>query len=263
MTTTELNLIAPLEMSLPPPPKGEVLTDSQWTTLLAIADAIIPCLQSPSQASHGDVVLDAATYSTTLDRLKRQVKHGDANQVAGGFLSEYPSAVPEFRDVMHRLLGESLREESLKGIKVILSALKFVPSSLLGHDLKLTNLVLELAASPLQVQQSHSTSSLSQRETKSSKAGHNHTYRLYEQQRGRLQVWQFPNGLGLVPRLVKCWASHERPFTEGQVKASISNLYNYPLVLSPRPSIQMSSLSAVDAVPGYVQRIWRKQATRS
>ena len=113
MTTEQLGLIAPLASPLPPSAKGELLTPSQWTTLMAIGDTVIPKIDSATE-----------DYSTTLKRLQDVISEKDDPKIANAYLSEPASSIPELRDCVRRILCESLRPEATKGVSVLLSALK-------------------------------------------------------------------------------------------------------------------------------------------
>ena len=124
MTSTQLNLIAPLNTPLPPPPEGEPLTESQWTTLMAIADTVIPMIEVSSATSSKSLCLQASDYATAVEAIKRRVPSGASGELAQSYLRENASAVPGFRELLRRTIGDYIREDAKKGIRVILSALE-------------------------------------------------------------------------------------------------------------------------------------------
>ena len=99
MSTTQIGALAPLAAPLPPVPNGQALTPSQWTTLMAFADTIIPSIENVSDIAEGD-------------------------SRVGEYYKESASSVPGFREALQRLFSDYVRPDALDGIKVILSALE-------------------------------------------------------------------------------------------------------------------------------------------
>ena len=124
MTSTQLNLIAPLDTPLPPPPDGQVLSESQWTTLMAIADAIIPSLQVSSTLSNSSLCIDPSEYMSAVKTITERLPAETDPGLTETFLQENASSVPGFRELLQRTLGEYMREDARKGIRVILTALE-------------------------------------------------------------------------------------------------------------------------------------------
>ncbi|KAL9102395.1 MAG: hypothetical protein Q9163_002461 [Psora crenata] len=128
MTTTQLNLIAPLESPLPPPREGEVLTDSQWTTLMAIADTIVPSIEAASSSSSegplpNSLTVPPSEYAGAVEAVKRRLLLQTDPELPARYFQETASSIPAFRALLQRTLRDFLREEARKGIRVILSAL--------------------------------------------------------------------------------------------------------------------------------------------
>ena len=113
MTTQQMSLIAPLASPLPPPPEGEALPKSQWMTLMAIGDTILPNIDSSSDG-----------YQTIFKRLRDSISKDVDSVAVSSYLSESASSIPELREYLQRLLSENVRPEARKGISVILSALE-------------------------------------------------------------------------------------------------------------------------------------------
>lgn len=124
MTSTELNLLAPLDSPLPSPPEGEVLTASQWITLMAIADTIIPSVVVSSTPSPNKLSIPASKYTTAISKLKTTIPTAEAADTAHKYLQENASSTPGFKETLHRQLGHYVRQDALKGIRVILSTLE-------------------------------------------------------------------------------------------------------------------------------------------
>ena len=124
MTSTQLNLIAPLDTPLPPPPDGQVLTESQWTTLMAIADTVIPSIQVSSTLSNRSLYIAPAKYASTHETITQRLPAQTDPDLTQRFLEENASSLPGFKEVLQRILGDYTREDARKGIRVILSALK-------------------------------------------------------------------------------------------------------------------------------------------
>ena len=116
MAATELNLLAPLDNPLPPPPEGEVLTAAQWRTLMAIADTIIPCVQASTTSSHNKLHIPASEYANAVQRIKKHISPTSDGQAAERFLQESASSTRGFKGSLHRQLGHYVREDALKGI---------------------------------------------------------------------------------------------------------------------------------------------------
>ncbi|KAL8687749.1 MAG: hypothetical protein Q9224_005060 [Gallowayella concinna] len=123
MTSTQLNLIAPLDAPLPPLPEGEVLTSSQWTTLLAIADTIVPAIEASSAYSPDKLSVQPSEYTTAIQKIQTVIPESAAPDAAQRYLAEKASSTPGFRDLFQRILGHYMREDAVKGIRVVLSAL--------------------------------------------------------------------------------------------------------------------------------------------
>ena len=124
MTTTQLKLIAPLDTPLPPVPPGEVLTEAQWTTLMAIADTIVPSIEVNSSMSRHSLCVQASDYAIAVEGIKMGVGPENKAEIAQSYMRENASSLPGFRELLKRTLAEYLREDAKKGIRVILSALE-------------------------------------------------------------------------------------------------------------------------------------------
>lgn len=124
MTSTELNLLAPLESPLPPPPEGEVLTKAQWETLMAVADTVIPSIEVSSTPSRQKLTIQASDYAAATEQIQKSIPAAAGKDVVQNYLLENASSIPGFKEAIHRLFGHYMREDAVKGIRVMLSALK-------------------------------------------------------------------------------------------------------------------------------------------
>ncbi len=124
MTSKELNLLSPLDSPLPPLPENDVLTAAQWRTLLAVADAVIPSIEVSSAPSTRNLTVQASEYASAIERIQHLIPVPAPTETAQRFLQENASSTPGFKESIHRLLGHYLREDALKGIRVILSTLQ-------------------------------------------------------------------------------------------------------------------------------------------
>lgn len=120
----QLNMISPLETPLPPARKGEVLTDSQWATLMAIADTLIPSIGLSSNDSPKTLGLSESDYASAEEAVRSRLPPNEDAKLATRYLRENASSVPQFRDLLSRFMRDYLHTEAQKGIRVILSALE-------------------------------------------------------------------------------------------------------------------------------------------
>lgn len=123
MASQELCLIAPLESPLPPLATGEVLTESQWTTLMAIGDTIIPFVAASSALSTTKLSVPESDYTAAVDQLKELPAKPQAG-LYRKYLEENASSIPGIRETIQRLLSDYMPEDARKGFRVILSALE-------------------------------------------------------------------------------------------------------------------------------------------
>lgn len=123
MAKQELCLIAPLESPLPPLATGEVLTESQWTTLMAIGDTIIPSIATSSIPSTAKLSVQESEYTAAIDRLNGLSAKPQAD-LYRKFLEENASSIPSVREAIQRLLSDYMPKDARKGFRVVLSALE-------------------------------------------------------------------------------------------------------------------------------------------
>lgn len=99
------------------------LTPEQWTTLVAITDAIIPAIRSNEPAtSTTALAVSSAEFEDALQKVK--ASSGANDEDARAYLEESVSQVPGFQDSLRRRLGQYLHGQGQKDISFILNALK-------------------------------------------------------------------------------------------------------------------------------------------
>ena len=102
--------LATLATPLPPAPDGEVLTPSQWASLLSICDAFLSPVSGIDETVHDIRPYSTDSTSTTTIR---------------DYLSETTATIPGFKDALHRRLASLPKDEKddLKGLAFILNTL--------------------------------------------------------------------------------------------------------------------------------------------
>ena len=126
MTSVELDIIAPLDTPLPPIPEGGVLTPSQWTTFLAIADTIVPAVEASSTHSVSKLAVQPSEFTTAVQRIQQLIPADVPSEAVQRYMGDKASLTPGFKDLLHRTFGNYMREDALKGLRVILSSLECV-----------------------------------------------------------------------------------------------------------------------------------------
>ena len=91
---------------------------------MAIADAVIPSIGVSSTLSNRSLCLPPSEYAAAIETITQRLPAHTDLDLAQRFLSENASSVPGFRELVQRILGEYMREDARKGIRVILSALE-------------------------------------------------------------------------------------------------------------------------------------------
>lgn len=129
----QLDKFAPLANPLPPPPDGEVFTEDQWATLLALADTYIQSITDASAdenslTHHG---IPEEQYNKARDIGLVSIPNDapfsskdEAEKSVRGFFAESASSLPGFKETLKRVFGHYVHEEGRKGITFILTALK-------------------------------------------------------------------------------------------------------------------------------------------
>lgn len=126
MATTADEIVKTIQIlasPLPAIPDGEALTADQWKVLLSIGDAIIGDVQ-PGKTDAKDSNIKAEEYDTLRQQIQNNLPKGQDPNVVDAYLSETASSTPGIKAALHRLILESLRQDSRDGIRMILSTLK-------------------------------------------------------------------------------------------------------------------------------------------
>ena len=128
MTTTaaQAALIDPLEIPVSSPTPGNALTQSQWATLLAIADTVIPSISTDSAQASSKFLITGAEYDAARSPLEERCLAKGKEVTVNDYLEECPSSLPAFQALLSRTVNVYLREDAKKGLRVLLSALKSV-----------------------------------------------------------------------------------------------------------------------------------------
>jgi len=126
VTTPQIELEAPLEVPLPESPSGDHFTPAQWTTLMAIMDAVIPAVHRENTTSYqmSQLTVSNTEFNAAMDHLKATVVEAPPAEELDAYLEERPSENPLFQDLLKRTLIQYSREDARKGLRMVLSALK-------------------------------------------------------------------------------------------------------------------------------------------
>lgn len=118
--------MAPLETPLPDAPAEQFFTDDQWTTLMAIMDAIIPSIgrQAAAGSNPSQLTVSDVDYNMAAEDLKKNVTDAPQGDSLERYLEEKPSDNPKFHELLQRSLIHYSPEDARKGLAFILSALK-------------------------------------------------------------------------------------------------------------------------------------------
>lgn len=131
MSDQAVSTYTPLEVPLPPSPDASFFSDSQWKTLFAICDAIVPSIRTAATVkSSADKVISAGEWDAAISKLTSLIPGPDAAKVAAQYLEEDVSSNPAFRAAVERIMGDYVHEEGRSGFGLIMNALKYDSSPL-------------------------------------------------------------------------------------------------------------------------------------
>ncbi len=126
MSTQDPALLAPLATVLPDPSSGEALTSSQWATLLAIAETVIPAVCRTSQKPKAaQLSLSDTEYDAVVGDIKATLVNPPEDAILDDYLAEGATSYDIFRRELQRTLGTNVREDARKGLAFILDTLKY------------------------------------------------------------------------------------------------------------------------------------------
>lgn len=122
----------PRSVSLPPAPDVTFWSEQQWTTLFALADAVIPSIRTAATVkSSADKVISTGEWDTTITKLSALIPGPNAASLAKEYLEEDVSSNPIFRATVQRIIGNHVHEEGKNGFGLILNALNSRAGSLI------------------------------------------------------------------------------------------------------------------------------------
>jgi hypothetical protein len=126
MTSNQADGLTPLATPLPEGPAGEVLTAGQWTTLMAIMDAVIPSIRRETTTTDKILQLTVSDveYNTAVSHLKKTVVDAPDGKSLDEYLDERPSENPRFQELFMRTLAFYVRPDARKELSFLLSTLK-------------------------------------------------------------------------------------------------------------------------------------------
>ncbi|KAK6585594.1 hypothetical protein PZA11_002321 [Diplocarpon coronariae] len=119
---------------LPDGPSANPFTDANWTTLLAIMDAVLPSIRresSPGTASQSRKTITDAEFRGVIAYLGETVVDAPDSKALDEFLDERPSEIPRFRELLTRTLGDYVPEDARKGLGIVLATLNTRVGSML------------------------------------------------------------------------------------------------------------------------------------
>lgn len=126
MTDLVTSEYTPLEVPLPPGPDTSFFSEAQWTTLFALADAIVPSIRTAATVrSSTDRVISIAEWDSAVTKLSSLIPGPDPAKLAAVYLEEDASSNPVFRVYVERILGHYVHEEGKSGFGLIMNALKY------------------------------------------------------------------------------------------------------------------------------------------
>lgn len=125
--------VSPKATPLPPLPPEDPLTQAQWKTLLAIADAVIPSIKPMSTANaKSELPVTDKDYSTAVSKLKALVPENDPNAdiAVKDYLDDHASKNPAFRVELQRVFALYMCENLRKELVMVLNVLNTRAGSL-------------------------------------------------------------------------------------------------------------------------------------
>ena len=99
-------------------------TPAQWSTLLAIADAIVAPADSTIQTTSSDDLSSLNLHKNLYTSVKQQLQCYADETVVDSYLKEHASGVPGFEDVLLRFLAVHTLPDSRKSLGTILTLLE-------------------------------------------------------------------------------------------------------------------------------------------
>jgi hypothetical protein len=121
-----------LDPPRPALPKNDVLSPSQWETLLSLADTIIPSIRPKGKGNaRQNFILDDVDAAKTAEDIQSTiVEPAASSDLAVQYLEESATSVSGFKESLALLLGKYTPSDQVRGIRFILSALDIPPFAL-------------------------------------------------------------------------------------------------------------------------------------
>lgn len=121
-----MSTYTPLEVALPPFPNLSFFSDTQWTTLFALCDAVVPSIRTAATVQSSlDKVISSGEWDAAVSKLTSLIPGPDAAKIATRYLEEDVSSNAVFRSYVQRILGDYVHEEGKAGFGLIMNALKY------------------------------------------------------------------------------------------------------------------------------------------
>lgn len=119
-------VLVPLVSPLPDPPAEGVFSPEQWTTLMAMMDAVVPSIKRGPKArsTRSQQTITDAEYNKLLEHLNKTVVGAPDSNALDVYLAERPSDSPRFQALLKRSLVAFSRDDIRKNLLFVLSALK-------------------------------------------------------------------------------------------------------------------------------------------
>lgn len=149
MSEINVSPAIPKPSPLPPVPTTDPLTPSQWRTLLALADTVIPSVVPETTANPiEELGVTDNVYSSAIAAIESTGFRDQAEDLARKYLSERPSQIPAFKELVHRFLGANVTTDIKTSLATTLTLLDYRTSALL-----LTGSTTPFADQPIQIRQ--------------------------------------------------------------------------------------------------------------
>ncbi|TAQ85176.1 hypothetical protein B7494_g6507 [Chlorociboria aeruginascens] len=119
------DIIAPLAAPLPDGPPQDFFNETQWASLMAIMDTVIPSIRRESTTTDkiSQLTISDTQYNTTVDHIKNAVVNPPDSVLLDEYLNERPSDNPRFQALLKRTMMFYARDDAKKGLSLVLSAL--------------------------------------------------------------------------------------------------------------------------------------------
>lgn len=121
--------VSPKASPRPPIPAEDPLTPSQWKTLLAINDAVVPTIKPTATANaETEVAVTDSEYSNAISTLQALVPENDPDAVAAAkqYLEDHATLNPAYKLELRRLFAMYMPPSTRNDLGMILNLLKYV-----------------------------------------------------------------------------------------------------------------------------------------